>query len=94
MSAKTKFQPQVIDLSGKALEMPDQVYAGCWVRIRASAWTYDKESNGVNISLGNVLFVRDGEAFSGGGSDPTEDFADFTKDAPAATGGDDEGMFD
>ncbi len=89
----TKFEPKIINLAKERITDPTQIYAGCWIRARVHAWAYDNESDGINIGLGNVLFVKDDEAFSGGGSDPTEDFADFTTDAPAASDGD-AGMFD
>jgi hypothetical protein len=74
----TKFKPTIINLAGKALVMPDDVKSGDWIRCKVHAWGYDKKSDGINIGLGNVLFVKEDVAFSGGGSDAAEDFADFT----------------
>jgi hypothetical protein len=92
--AATKFKPLIIDLGQNPIEMPDQIYAGCWLRARVHAYGYDNESQGINIGLGNILFVKDDEAFSGGGSNPVEDFADLTTAAAPAAPSDGENMFD
>jgi hypothetical protein len=92
--ASTKFEPKIINLNKDRITDPTAIYPGCWIRARVHAWPYDTESDGINIGLGNVLFVKDDEAFSGGGSDPLDDFADLTSDAPAASGDGDAGMFD
>ncbi len=92
--AATKFKPKIIDLGENPVEMPDQVYAGCWMRARVHAYWYDNESQGISIGLGNLLFDHDDDAFSGGGSNPVEDFADLTTQAAPAAPSDGENMFD
>jgi len=85
--AKTGRKPQVVDSHLEPLEEGEEVYGGCFVKISVTANAYyrkiEKETEtgiktvkrkAVSFYLNNVQFVKDGERFGGGGSDPREDF--------------------
>lgn len=57
------------------------IYPGCYVAISVNAYAMDanpekKMKASVNLGLGNVMFLRDGERL-GGGSNPEDDFSEF-----------------
>lgn len=80
-SAKSKRRPGVIFPNKEPVpveRLEDVVYAGCW--IRASITAYGTETGGkktVAFALNNIMFVKDGEPLSGGGS-AENDFAEYT----------------
>lgn len=61
-SAKTK--PAVIDENMQPILEQSKFYGGCFARVNASAYGYDKAGNrGVSFNLFAVQKVRDGEPF-------------------------------
>ncbi|WP_244126983.1 ssDNA-binding protein, partial [Xylella fastidiosa] len=54
-------------------------YAGCYVNANIELWAQDNNyGKRINASLGGVQFLRDGEAFAGGGVASVEDFEDLS----------------
>jgi hypothetical protein len=69
-------RPKVVDLNLQEIVEPSEVYAGCFCRVSASCYAYDKTGNrGVAFGLLNVQKVKDGESF-GIASNVEDDFAD------------------
>lgn len=72
----------VIRVAGKIEQVDeDIIYPGCYVAVSVNAYGMDantekKMKASVNLGLGNVMFLRDGERL-GGGSNPEDDFGDF-----------------
>lgn len=70
-------------------------YSGAYVRARISPWVYfpnpkrPQSANGVNMNLRSVQFMRDGEAFGGGGSRSAEDEFDTQMAGDSKTQDDD-----
>lgn len=55
------------------------IYPGCYVAVSVNAYGMDANDDmkaSVNLGLGNVMFLRDGERL-GGGSNPEDDFDGF-----------------
>lgn len=52
---------------------PQCPYSGCYVNARISLWSYDNESRGINSNFRSMQFVRDGDAFGGGGNRSAEE---------------------
>ncbi len=67
------------------------IYAGCYGHVSLDIWAQDnKYGKGINASLRGFQFVKDGDAFSGGGA-ASEDEFDLTDTGDEVTGGDDDG---
>lgn len=65
------------------------IYAGCYGHVSLDIWAQDnKYGKGINASLRGFQFVKDGDAFSGGGAAAEDEF-DLT-DGAQATGGEEE----
>lgn len=65
----TKENPNLITAeSGK-------LYSGCYVNAIISFWTWLKPKNQMNCNLLGLQFLRDGEAFTGGGTASTDEFS-------------------
>ena len=55
----------------------DEVKSGDYVRVMITAKGFKVDGNsGVTFYMGNVLFVKEGEALAGGATDPNTDFDD------------------
>ena len=85
VSARSKTRPLVIDKDKTQLDSADgKPYAGCWVNAVLDLWCQDNNyGKRINASLRGVQFVRDGEAFAGGGTASDDDFDDITEGATA-----------
>jgi hypothetical protein len=82
-SAADKPAPKTFDRAKREVSARDGVfYAGCYVDAVVDVYAQDHPQYGrrINCSLLGVRFVRDGDAFSGGGGVSADDFADL---APA-----------
>ncbi len=89
LTASSKMKPGVVDsVAGadgrpKVIDVPTDVYGGCYGRTTLSVFYYDKAGNkGVSFGLQNVQKLRDGEPL-GSKAAASDDF-----DAIAAPGGD------
>lgn len=73
---------------------PQCPYSGCYVNAKISLWAYDNESRGVNSNIRSVQFVRDGDAFGGGGNRSAEDEFEAIGDATGVATGEEKDPFD
>lgn len=85
VSARSKTRPLVIDRDKSPLTSSDgKIYAGCHVNAVIELWIQDNNyGKRINASLRGVQFLRDGEAFAGGGAASADDFDDVTEGATA-----------
>lgn len=67
ITAKTQYQPVVVDQRRQPIIDQRVIYAGCWVRAHVNAFAYDHQVGGKGISFGlnAVQFVKDGERLDG-----------------------------
>lgn len=67
-------RPLIVDNDKSPLLSKDgKPYAGCWVNASIEFWAQDGDTKGIRCTLRGVQFLRDGDAFGGGGSKPTKD---------------------
>ncbi len=82
VSASNMTAPRVVDRDGRTPvdQYSGVIYAGCYCNFVVEFWAQDnKYGKRVNCTLLGVQFVKDGEAFGGGGSKATdEDFDDLS----------------
>lgn len=85
VSARSKTRPLVIDRDKSPLVAADgRPYAGCYVNASVELWVQDNGyGKRVNASLLGVQFLRDGDAFAGGGRASEDDFDDVSEGAAA-----------
>lgn len=76
VTARNKTRPTVIDRDKTPLvEADGRPYAGCYVNASIELWAQDNRyGKRINASLRGVQFVKDGEAFSGGGVASADEF--------------------
>lgn len=76
VSASDKVRPTVIDRDKSPLTAADgKPYGGCYVNAILDIWPQDNAfGKRVNASLKGVQFVKDGDAFSGGGAASVDEF--------------------
>ncbi|MFZ7235829.1 DUF2815 family protein [Avibacterium gallinarum] len=83
VSASNKGKPKVFDRDG-ATELAQQdgkPYGGCYVNAVIDIWAQDNNfGKRINASLMGLQFVRDGDAFAGGGVASADDFDDLGVD--------------
>lgn len=82
ISARNKTRPVVIDRDKTPLvEADGKPYAGCYVNASIELWAQDNNyGKRINASLRGVQFLKDGEAFAGGGIASDEEFDDLATD--------------
>lgn len=85
ISARNKTRPLVVDIDKSILNQADgKPYAGCYVNASVDLWVQDnKYGKRINASLRGVQFLRDGDAFSGGGAAKADEFDDLSNGAEA-----------
>ena len=85
LNAANKARPAVFDGGLKPLVQADgRPYAGCYVNAVVDIWAQDNNfGKRMNASLGGVQFLRDGDAFAGGGVASADDFDDISEGADA-----------
>lgn len=83
VSSRNKTRPLVIDKDKTPLTQQDgRPYAGCYVHASIELWCQDNNyGKRINASLRGVQFVRDGEAFAGGGAASDDEFDSVDDDA-------------
>ncbi|MFU2088177.1 DUF2815 family protein [Bordetella bronchiseptica] len=86
VSARSATRPLVIDKDRSPLAEADgKPYAGCYVNASIELWAQDNNyGKRVNAGLRGVQFLRDGDAFAGGGAASEDEFDDITEGAAAA----------
>lgn len=83
VSTRSKVRPLVIDRDRTPLTATDgRVYSGCYVNAQIELWAQDNSyGKRINAQLKGVQFVRDGDAFGGGGTPANaDDFGDLSVD--------------
>jgi hypothetical protein len=85
ISARNKTRPLVIDKDKTPLNQVDgKPYAGCYVNASIELWAQDnKYGKRINASLRGIQFVKDGDAFAGGGTAKDDEFDDIAEGATA-----------
>ena len=85
ISARNKVRPTVLDRDKSPLVAADgRPYGGCFVNASLELWAQDNNfGKRINASLKGLQFVRDGDAFSGGGAADPDEFADLSDGADA-----------
>lgn len=85
VSARGKTRPLVIDRDKAPLAAADgKPYAGCYVNASIELWAQDNNyGKRVNAQLRGVQFLRDGDAFAGGGAASDDEFEDVSEGATA-----------
>jgi hypothetical protein len=85
-TASNDVRPTVLDRDKSPLIAADgRPYAGCYVNAVVEIWAQDnKYGRGLRAALKGVQFVKDGDAFSGGGTASPDDFADLSAGADAS----------
>lgn len=91
VGASSKVRPKIMDRDGKTplVQADGRPYSGSYVNAILEVWAQDNQfGKGINCSLLGVQFVRDGDAFSGGGTASEDDFEDLSdgSDAPDVGG--------
>jgi hypothetical protein len=81
INASNKLAPKILDRDRNILsEDNGKPYAGCYVNASVDIWAQDNQyGKRINATLRGVQFVKDGDAFVGGGpvnDDEFEDLAD------------------
>lgn len=76
LNASNKIRPQVIDLKGKILTDPSEVYSGMYAQFSLEFFPYNVSGAGISVRLGNVLKLEDGEPL-GKGSGPVSAAKEF-----------------
>lgn len=82
ISARNKTRPVVLDRDRTPLvEADGKPYAGCYVNASIELWAQDNNyGKRINASLRGVQFLKDGEAFAGGGIASADEFDDLATD--------------
>ena len=86
VSARSTTRPLVINNDKSPLtEQDGKPYAGCYVNASIELWAQDNNyGKRVNASLRGVQFLRDGDAFAGGGAASEDEFDDISQGALTA----------
>ena len=76
VSARSQTRPLVLDADKTPLTEADgKPYSGCYVNAVVELWPQDNNyGKRINARLTGVQFLKDGEAFAGGGSASEDDF--------------------
>lgn len=83
-NAYNSARPTVVDRDRSPLTAQDgKPYAGCYVNVIIDIWAQDNQyGKRINAQLQGIQFVKDGEAFAGGGT--SADASDFEEIADGA----------
>jgi len=75
-NTKSKTRPGIVDSDLQPILDPELLYSGAWYRvsIQPFAWSHPSSGSGVSLGLQNVLWVKDGDDYSGRAAAAT-DFA-------------------
>ena len=83
LNANSRIAPQVVDRKVQPILDQSEVYSGCYCNVSVTFYGYNSNGNrGIAAGLGNVQFVKDGEALGGRtkASDDFEAMADEDED--------------
>lgn len=74
LNANSRQAPQVVDRKVQPILDQSEVYSGCYCNVSVTFYGYNSNGDrGIAAGLGNVQFVKDGEAL-GGRSKASDDF--------------------
>jgi hypothetical protein len=82
IATRSKVRPTVVDKDRSPLvEADGRIYSGCFVNVIVEFWAQDNAyGKRINAQLKGVQFVRDGDAFGGGGTPAkADDFGDISE---------------
>jgi hypothetical protein len=83
--AKDKNQPGIVNRKGETITKPSEVYSGCYALGSITLYAYNVDTaKGIAAALNNIMFIKDGEPFSGK-TDAATDFADFIQKPKASS---------
>lgn len=83
INAKSKYQPQIVNVYNEPITDPDDIYGGCIVRAYLSFFGYTHAGNtGVSCSLRALVKIADGAPIGGGKINTGDVFADFIQAKP------------
>lgn len=83
LNGNNSTRPRIVDVYGKTvLRQEDcRIYSGCYVLAHVEIWAQDNQhGKRVNVSLKGVQFLRDGDAFGGGGISREDAFSNQAGD--------------
>lgn len=85
VNARNKVRPNILDRDKTPLIAADgKPYAGCYVNASIELWAQDNSyGKRVNASLRGVQFLKDGDAFAGGGTASEDEFDEIEDGADA-----------
>ena len=91
VSARSKTRPGIFDGQRNELTQADgKPYSGCYVNANLELWAQDNSfGKRINAQLRGIQFLRDGDAFAGGGAPANADEFDEIG-APDESGDDDD----
>ena len=91
VSARSKTRPGIFDGQRNELTQADgKPYSGCYVNANLELWAQDNSfGKRINAQLRGIQFLRDGDAFAGGGTPANADEFDEIG-APDESGDDDD----
>lgn len=78
LNAKNPRKPgvQVLEDGLRYDASEDEFYSGCWGAVTLDFYPYDNNSNGIGVSLGNLIKLRDDTRLGGGGGESVDDSFD------------------
>ena len=83
ISAKSKWQPQIVNTFGEYITDLEDVYGGCVVKAYLKFFGYEFMGKlGVSPGLQAVCKIKDGDPIGGGRVNPKEVFGSLIKDRP------------
>ena len=66
LNANSRQAPQVVDRKVQPILDQSEVYSGCYCNVSVTFYGYNSNGNrGIAAGLGNIQFVKDGEALGG-----------------------------
>lgn len=87
LNARSPTRPTVFDADPNRVlaEADGKPYAGCYVNARVAIWAMQNQhGKRINAQLRGVQFLRDGEAFGGGGVASSDEFDNVDNSADGA----------
>lgn len=72
----SKFKPSIVDASMNPVVDEARLYSGVWAICACNVWDFNQQvKKGVSLGIQSVMIIADDQPLSGGGSNPTQDFA-------------------
>lgn len=85
LSAKSKWQPRIVNIYGEYISDPEEIYGGCVVQANLKFFAYEFMGKlGVSPGLQAICKISDGDPIGGGRVDPKQVFGAIIKDRDPA----------